>query len=129
MEYAILMKSSSTGLLFTVEIWMYKGGGGVRRRREGGGESCQDCENLKSKQTLYVRGVLFLILGESLLHPTTNKLRTRPTPCSGLPPDNLEMGPVLGPEYLLSDVERAIIGQLKLVKVYAVPLLIKTFTS
>lgn len=45
----------------------YKGGRGVRRRGGGGGrsggESWQDCENLESKQTLYVWGVLFIILG------------------------------------------------------------------
>lgn len=88
--------------------------------RKRGGASWQYCENLERKQTLYVCSII--LGGHSHPFQTSIKLWTRPTACSGLPPDSLVIGPVPGPEYLFSDAERAITGQLKLGKVYAVPL-------
>lgn len=59
----------------------------------------------------------------------THELVKRPTPSTGPPPKSLANRPLLGPEYLFSDVERAMAVQLKLGKVDPIPLLIKTFTS
>lgn len=63
-----------------------------------------------------------------LLPPTDLNLSEKPTPCPGPPPGSLAIRPVFGPEYLFSDVDGAMTGQLKLGKVF-VPLLIRTFTS
>lgn len=68
------------------------------RRRE---ESWQHSEDLETN-SVCVGDVISLSWG-SLLPPANAKLQTRPTPRSGLPPDNLVIGAVLGPKYLFSD--------------------------
>lgn len=91
--------------------WWWK-----RRRRRR--ELAELWEPWKQTNSVCVGDIISPSWG-SLIPPANTKLWTRPTHCSGLPPDGLVVGPVLGPEYLSSDVERAITGQLKPGKVYA----------